>query len=122
MAAGIMVPPLNDSDGQFGWSLGTIGIVIASYYLFGVIYAPITGWLGDRYGVRRIMAIGALFFIAGMVLTGSMTHLWQFYLYFGVLLAAGMAAFQVTLVSGVTLWFRQQLGLALSVIGVIQQP
>ena len=45
MAAGIKVPPLNDSEGAFGWSLGTIGVVIASYYMFGAIYAPMTGWL-----------------------------------------------------------------------------
>lgn len=43
MAAGIMVPPLNDTEGDFGWSLGTIGIVIAAYYLFEAIYSPITG-------------------------------------------------------------------------------
>ncbi len=63
---------------------------------------------------------GGLLFIAGMVLTGTMTHLWQFYLYFGFLLAAGMAAFQVTLVSGVTLWFRRQLGLAMGILQALQ--
>ena len=31
MAAGIMVPPLNDAEGDFGWGLGIIGIAIASY-------------------------------------------------------------------------------------------
>ena len=49
-----------------------------------------------------------------------MQNLWQFYLYFGVLLAAGMAAFQVTLVAGVTLWFRKQLGLAMGILQALQ--
>ena len=52
MAAGIMVPPLNDPEGDFRWGVGTIGLVLSSYYLYGAIYAPITGWLGDRYGTR----------------------------------------------------------------------
>ena len=49
-----------------------------------------------------------------------MVHLWQFYLYCGVILAAGMAAFPVTLVSGVTLWFRKQLGLAVGILQALQ--
>ena len=40
--------------------------------------------MGDRYGVWVTMTLGALLFIAGMVLTGTMTELWQFYLFFGV--------------------------------------
>ena len=52
MAAGILVLPLSEVGGDFEWSIFTIGIAIASYYLFGAIYAPITGWLGDRYGSR----------------------------------------------------------------------
>ena len=51
------------------------------------------------------MWAGAILFIAGMLLTGTMTTLWEFYIYFGILLAAGMASFHVTLVSVVTLWF-----------------
>ncbi len=30
------------------------------------------------------MTLGALLFIVGMVLTGTMTELWQFHLFFGV--------------------------------------
>ena len=55
MAAGIMVAPLNDPDGGFGWNMGLIGAALASYYLFGALAAPITGMLGDRYGARPLM-------------------------------------------------------------------
>ncbi|HIM37990.1 MAG TPA: hypothetical protein EYM38_08255, partial [Dehalococcoidia bacterium] len=37
MAAGVMVTPLNDPDGGFGWSLGIIGAGLAVYYLVGAI-------------------------------------------------------------------------------------
>ena len=40
MAAGIMVAPLNDPDGGFGWNMGLIGAALASYYLFGALAAP----------------------------------------------------------------------------------
>ena len=55
MAAGVMVAPLNDANGGFGWSMGTIGAGLATYYLVGAITAPISGWLGDRYGTRTMM-------------------------------------------------------------------
>ena len=57
MAAGVMVAPLNDPDGRFGWGLGTIGAAMAVYFVFGAIYAPISGWLGDRYGARRMTVV-----------------------------------------------------------------
>ena len=70
------------------------------------IISPYVDWLGDRYGTRRLLLLGAILFIAGMLLTGTMTNLWQFYLYFGVLLGIASTIFTVLLVSSVTLWFR----------------
>lgn len=118
-AASLLIDEFNKPE-YFGWSIGAITVGFTIQWLMSGILAPISGWLGDRYGVRRVMWVGGFIFIAGMLLTGSMTHLWQFYLYFGVVLAAGMAAFQVTLVSGVTLWFRKQLGLAMGILQALQ--
>ena len=73
------------------------------------------GW-GDRYGARVTMTIGALLFIVGMVLTGFMTHLWQFYLFFGVVLSASMGIFQVPLTASVTMWFRRHLGTGMGLL------
>jgi MFS family permease len=66
------------------------------------------------------MFAGAIMFIAGMLLTGIMTHIWMFWLFFGVILAAAMAVFQVTLVSGVTIWFKTKLGLAMGTLQGLQ--
>src|SRR5919197_6001106 len=82
----MLVPYLQSPQG-FGWSYFAISIAFALQWLVSALVSPLVGWLGDRYGVRRTMFLGAYLFIAGMVLTGSMTRLWQFYLYFGVLLA-----------------------------------
>ena len=42
-AAGVMVAPLSDSEGPFGWSVGIIGVAMAVFFLTGAIYAPISG-------------------------------------------------------------------------------
>ena len=110
MAAGIMVPPLNDAEGDFGWSLGTIGLVIASYYLFGAMYAPITGWLGDRYGARRMLLAAATMYIVSMFLLSQVTAIWHFFVFFGILLSLTQSLAMVPLMAAVSGWFRRRLG------------
>ena len=48
MAVGVVVIPLSDPEGDFGWSMVTIGAALMVYYLVGAVVAPMTGWLGDR--------------------------------------------------------------------------
>jgi len=101
---------------SFGWSYGAVGLGFAIQWIVSGLFGPPAGWLGDRYGVRWTMRLGALLFIAGMVLTGFMRELWQFYLFFGVILSASMGIFQVPLTAAVTLWFRRHLGTGMGLL------
>ena len=112
MAAGIMVAPLNDPDGGFGWNMGLIGAALATYYVFGALVAPITGMLGDRYGARPAMFACGVLYAVSMALVGSVTHLWQFFIYFGVLLSVTQSLAMVPILASVNGWFKQRLGLA----------
>jgi len=116
-AVAVLVP---EFENLFGWSLTIITAGFTIQWLMSAAMSPVCGWLSDRYGVRRVMWGGAVLFIVGMVMTGIMNSWWEFYLYFGLLLAMGMASFQVTLVSGVTLWFRKNLGLAMGILQGLQ--
>ena len=91
-ASSVLVPYLADPR-HFGWSYGSIGFGFTLVWISSGIFGPPAGWLGDRYGVRRTMVLGSVLFMGGMVLTGTMTHLWQFYLYFGIIMSASMAIF-----------------------------
>src|SRR5919108_4572217 len=115
----MLVPYLQSPQG-FGWSYFAISIAFALQWLASALVSPLVGWLGDRYGARRTMLLGAYLFIAGMVLTGSMTRLWQFYLYFGILLAVPLTIFQVPLVAGVAIWFRTHIGVAMGILQAVQ--
>ena len=116
-AIAVLVPEFED---LFGWSLTIITAGFTIQWLMSAAMSPVCGWLSDRYGVRRVMWGGGVLFMLGMVMTGIMNSWWEYYLYFGLLLAAGMASFQVTLVSGVTLWFRKNLGLAMGILQGLQ--
>ena len=119
-AAAALVPHLRDSASGFGWSYGAISLGFSlQWFVLGVV-SPYIGSLGDRYGVRRLLLLGAFLFIAGMLLTGIMTSLWQFYLFFGVMLGIATTIFSILLVTGVTLWFRKRLGVAMGAVGSFQ--
>ena len=112
-SSSILIPRLVDS---FGWSYGAVGFGFALQWVVSGMLGPSAGWMGDRYGARWTMTIGAVLFIAGMVLTGFMTSLWQFYLFFGVILSASMGIFQVPLTASVTMWFRRHLGTGMGLL------
>jgi len=118
-AISMLIPHLQNPAG-FGWSYFAISVAFALQWLCSALFSPLVGWLGDRYGVRRTMLLGAGLFIAGMVLTGSMTRLWHFYLFFGILLAAPMTIYQVPLVAGVAVWFKTRIGVAMGILQACQ--
>ena len=112
-SSSILIPRLVES---FGWSYGAVGFGFALQWVVSGMLGPSAGWLGDRYGARVTMTIGAFLFIAGMVLTGFMTSLWQFYLFFGIILSASMGIFQVPLTASVTMWFKRHLGTGMGLL------
>jgi len=115
LAEGIMVAPLIDPDGDFGWNIRLISGIIAFQYLIGAISAPITGWLGDRYGPRRLMVACGLLFGGGMLFLGVVSELWQLFLAFGCILALTTSIAFVTLQAAVGPWFKRRLGLAIGI-------
>ena len=116
MAAGIMVPPLSDPEGDFGWNKSLIGLGIATYYGFGAIYAPFTGWLGDRFGSRIMLAAAAVMYLISMILLSQISEVWHFFLFFGVLLSLTQSLGMVPLMASVSGWFRRRLGFGIGIL------
>ena len=113
MAFGVFVDPLEQA---FGWSQGTITLAYAIASVVTAISSPLAAWFGDRYGARKSMALGAVLFLAGMVLTGYISEPWHLYLYFGVLMGVAQAIFLVPLIPTAMTWFRRHLGLGMGAI------
>jgi predicted MFS family arabinose efflux permease len=64
---------------DFGWSKSNFALVGVAL-LFGILIQPLTGRLGDSFGVRRVALVGIiggpLVFVGFSMMTGS---LWQFF-------------------------------------------
>ncbi|MBM3359656.1 MAG: MFS transporter [Betaproteobacteria bacterium] len=110
---GVFVEPLVE---RFGWSRGDISVAYSVGYIVGLPAVVIMGWLGDRYGARPLMIGAALLITAGTYLLGSITELWQFYVYYGFFVGSmGHAAFTVLLPVILTRWFDRYMGLAVGI-------
>ena len=116
MAAGVVVAPLSDPEGDFGWSIRTIGAALMVYYLVGAVFAPVSGWLGDRYGARRMLLAGGILYGSSMLLLGIINKPWQFYLTFSVMLALTQSISRVPLMAAINLWFSRRLGLGVGIL------
>ncbi len=116
LAAGILVPSLTDSQDGFGWDIWAVTLGLGAYYLFGAIFAPAAGWLGDRYGAQRMMMAGGVLYGASMILLGFIQEFWQFFLVYGVMLSMTQAISMVPLMASISGWFRTRLGLGTGIL------
>ncbi|MSP97025.1 MAG: MFS transporter [Betaproteobacteria bacterium] len=56
---------------QFGWKRGDISFAYALAFLAGMPATVAMGWLGDRYGARKLMIGSSLLIATGTVLLGT---------------------------------------------------
>jgi MFS family permease len=108
----VFLVPLQD---QFGWSRAAIAGGGAVAALTAGFIGPLVGFWIDRYGARRVMAIGALVMGCGFGLMSMMRSLWQLYA-LNLIGAIGIACVawipNQTLVSN---WFTRKRGTAMGI-------
>ena len=115
-ASGVLVEPLTDANGDFGFSASGVGLSFTLFFLSGALLSPVVGWLGERYGPRNMMILGAASYCGVMLLVAFVDAPWELWLSFGVLRGAVQAIFMVPLMAAVSGWFRRQLGLATGIL------
>jgi MFS family permease len=74
---------------EFGWSRALIASGISMNLLLFGVAAPISGWLIDRFGPRKVMLGSLILLITGVSGTVAMTEFWQFFLVWGVIVGLG---------------------------------
>ena len=110
---GVFVDPLVQ---LFGWKRGDISFAYSLAYLAGLPAVVVMGWLGDRYGARKLMLGASVLITAGTIMLGTVKELWQFYVIYGLCVGSlGNAAFAVLLPVIVTRWFNRHMGLAVGI-------
>jgi MFS family permease len=102
--------------GEFGWRRGDAALGYSLSWLLLLLFSPLFGRLSDRWGARVVVPFGGLLLASALVLTGQANALWQYYVTFGVLGAAGIAALQTPATALVNRWFVQSRGAAMGIV------
>ena len=102
--------------GELAWGRGETALGYSLSWLGFVVFAPVAGWLSDRWGTRVVVVLGGALLGSALALTGQVTSLAQYYLAFGVLSAAGIAGMVIPATTIVTRWFVRSRGTAMGIL------
>lgn len=101
---------------EFGWSYAQISLAASLRGMESGILAPVMGLLVDRWGPRKLLAIGAFLFGLGLIVLMFVNSLAMLYAAFA-LISIGMASLGSTvLFAAVINWFRKRVSFALSIV------
>lgn len=114
-APGALLLPI---QADTGWTVGQITIAGAAGLLLLGLGGPVSGFLIDRFGVRRTTVFALGLTAAGMAASAIATEVWQLVLLFGIVSGFGAGLVSSSLGPIVaTRWFVARRGLVVGVFG-----
>jgi MFS family permease len=75
----------------FGWSRATTAGAISLAIIFEGACLPWAGGLIDRIGGRKTLSLGGLVLAVGLSFASTISSIWQFYFWIGIVSAVGIA-------------------------------
>ena len=102
---------------DFKWPRDITATMLSVHILVYGFTAPLTGYLVDRTGPRKTMALGAVLLSVGLALSRWGNEFWHFWISFGLLSGMGLCLMgSVPFTTVIRNWFEKRRGLALSLI------
>jgi len=101
---------------EFGWSYTQISLAASLRGLETGIFAPVVGFLADRFGSRKLILWGTIIVGFGLILLSRTQSLALFYAAFLLLAFGAGGCTTVVSMTAVANWFRRKVGIALGVM------
>jgi len=98
---------------EFGWSYTQISLATSLRGLEMGIFAPIVGFLVDRFGSRKLLLSGIIIMGSGLLLLSFTQSLLMFYLCIVFIAFGAGGCTTVVTMTAVASWFRKNVGLAI---------
>ena len=90
-----------------------IAAVFSAFILFETWPMPVAGYFVDKFGIRKLMTLGAVLIALGWVLGGTIaTSPLHLYIYYGVIAGTGAGIIYISCVANAVKWFPDRRGLA----------
>ena len=120
-----MVMMISISSPQYVWALLTkpfmarLGVTLAEVQVvFSIVVglqcflAPLTGFLVERFGAKRLLTIGALLVGSSWIVGARAQTLWSLYLTYGLLAGLGTGIVYIGVIGLMVKWFPDRRGVA----------
>jgi len=101
---------------EFGWTKVATSGAFSLYLVLWGFLSIFVGRLNDRFGPRVVMTVCGFFLGLGYLLMSQVGAIWQFYLFYGVIIAIGMSGAWVPLISTVPRWFVKRRGMMTGIV------
>ncbi len=101
-------------EGHFGWSRTQLTVAFALTRVEGSITGPISGYLVDKLGPRKMVGLGLAIAGGGFLILAVTNSLWQLYLAFLVMsIGTGLGTW-LPMMTVVNNWFSQRRAMAMA--------
>ena len=106
-------------ESNFGWSRAQLSLAFSLTRVEGSIMGPISGYLIDKLGPRRMVLIGLLVLGGGFLAFSRVNNLWQFYLAFIIMSSGAGLGTWLPMMTVLNSWFikRRTMAMALAMEG-----
>lgn len=91
-----------------------LSLAVTMGCLVGLL-GPLIGTWVDKYGARRVMALGALITGSAIALLGFTTSIWQLYALFFIMAVGQVGLLNIPVATAVSNWFVEKRGLAMGI-------
>lgn len=100
---------------EYGLTPAQFGMICNMPFLAGVLFGILTGNLGDRYGIKKMMTIGIVVFILGALWRSMVSTFWPLCIA-SLVMGYGIAVLNANSTKGIRLWFTgNSMGVAMGV-------
>jgi MFS family permease len=95
---GFWMQPISQAN---GWSRGTYSLAMALQNLMWGAFGPFAGMVADRFGTMRVVLVGALAYVAGLLWMATVTQPALFIVGSGIFIGLALACTAFGAVSGI---------------------
>jgi len=101
---------------EFGWTRALTSGAFSFAQIVNGLLVIVMGTLNDRFGPRMVVVLCGCLIGVGYLLMSQVHALWQLYLFYGVIIGAGMGGAFVPQVSTIARWFVKRRSLMTGIV------
>jgi len=101
---------------EFGWTSAMTASAFSLCIIVQGLMGIVMGGLTDKFGPRLVMTTSGVLLGVGYLLMSQVTSIWQFYVFYGLVIGIGMSSAYVTLLSTTARWFNKRRNLMSGIV------